>query len=196
MRLDNDNYPTPQSYAEYGMNAAIDILGKKNNLIVFEPGCGDYIPYLKAIDKKRCKVRYGVDIREAIDPGKLPDGLEDAVIEDGLDYLSVDDKYLLSKMNGKADIILTNPPYLLAQEFVTKSLGLLSKNGVAGFLLKLDFLGSIGRMDFFQSTPLHSVHVSGRRPSFINNATDAHNYGYFFWKNNYLEDPKISWFLV
>lgn len=80
------------------------------------------------------------------------------------------------------DLILTNPPFSLAVEFVEKSLWTAK---CTTMLLPLNFMSSRGRVAFHKAHPAH-VHVLEKRPSFGLNkhgkpGTDAQDYGWFQW---------------
>ena len=81
-------------------------------------------------------------------------------------------------------MIIGNPPYSLAIEFVTKCLDLLGENGVLIFLLRTAFLESKSRYDFWQVNPLSGLYTLSKRPSFINGKTDACSYSWFIWEKN------------
>ena len=75
------------------------------------------------------------------------------------------------------DVLLTNPPYSLAMEFVRH--GLLMADHVV-MLLRLNFLASGGRAAFMREhTP--SVYVLPNRPSFTGKGTDSIEYAWFHW---------------
>jgi hypothetical protein len=77
------------------------------------------------------------------------------------------------------DTIVTNPPYLLAQRFVEKALSI-SDNVV--MLLRLNFLGSDKRHDFWVRNPPNALMVLSKRPSFTGGGkTDATDYAWFYW---------------
>lgn len=76
---------------------------------------------------------------------------------------------------GRYDLVLTNPPYRQAQDFIEKSL-LIADQAV--FLLRLNFLEGRKRAAFLrQYTP--DVYVLSRRPSFTGKGTDATAYAWF-----------------
>lgn len=62
-----------------------------------------------------------------------------------------------------ADLIITNPPYALALEFLEKALASDAKQ--VCFLLRLNFLGSQRRAAFWKKNPC-DVYVLPKRPSF------------------------------
>lgn len=89
--------------------------------------------------------------------------------------------FLEWKTDRKFDIVIGNPPYTYAREFVEKCLSLLSSNGKLIFLLRTAFLESKSRYDFWQKNPLSDLYVLSKRPSFINGKTDATSYSWFVW---------------
>lgn len=79
------------------------------------------------------------------------------------------------------DIIITNPPYSLAMEFVEHALRIVAPGGQVAMLLRLGFLASQKRADFHRAHP-SSLYVLPRRPSFTENGkTDSSDYAWFVW---------------
>lgn len=102
-------------------------------------------------------------------------GLQDVrtcELQDGQDYFSY---------NGeKVDLILTNPPYSLAEEFITKALK--DANTVI-MLLRLNFLGAQKRYNFWINNVPDTIFVLSKRPSFTGKGTDSTEYAWFVWQN-------------
>lgn len=119
----------------------------------------------------------------------LPLGSAWGEIRQGVDYLQTEYNHV--------DVIITNPPYSLAQEFVTKALG---EADAVVMLLRLGFLESTRRWEFWQENPLTSLLTLSKRPSFTDDGkTDGSGYAWFVWdKKNilglapfqFLEGPK------
>lgn len=121
----------------------------------------------------------------------------------------VDRGYGISPINFleiKEDVlycnIITNPPYSLAQEFVEKSLKV-TTNKVAMFL-KIQFLESLSRYNFFQQTPLKTVYVFSNRQATLNNGQENNPktgkvwattmcHAWFVWEHGYNGSPIIKW---
>ena len=78
----------------------------------------------------------------------------------------------------KVDLIVTNPPFSLAQEFIDHSI--LRANTVF-MLLRINFLGSIKRHDWWIKNSPNSLYVFSKRPSFTGSGTDATDYAWFVW---------------
>lgn len=91
------------------------------------------------------------------------------------------DDFMTHDFTGKYDLIIGNPPYSKAIEFVEKSLSLLSENGKLVFLLRTAFLESKKRYGFWQENPLSDLLVLSKRPSFTGKGTDATSYSWFVW---------------
>lgn len=80
----------------------------------------------------------------------------------------------------KPRLVITNPPYSLAEDFVRRALDEVAEGGVVAMLLRLPFLASMKRAAWLRSaTP--SVHVLPKRPSFTGKGTDSTDYGWFVW---------------
>lgn len=94
-------------------------------------------------------------------------------IQDGCDYLT-------TKFDN-LDLIVTNPPFSKAQEFLEKSL---SEADCVIYLLRLNYLGSLKRYEFWNKNPASHIFVLTPRPSFVNGGTDATEYAWFVWEND------------
>lgn len=98
----------------------------------------------------------GVDI---VDRVGTPPGYDLALKGD---WLSDD----LARAN-EVDLIIANPPYLLAEKFIRRSWASLRKDGRMAFLLRLQFLGGQKRYhNLFKEIPPSDVYVVSKRPSF------------------------------
>ena len=98
---------------------------------------------------------------------KIPSSYSE--INEGLDYFDWD---------GSVDLIITNPPFSLAQEFIDHSL---SHSNTVIMLLRLNFLGSIKRHNWWISNPPTALYILSKRPSFTGAGTDATEYCWFIW---------------
>lgn len=101
----------------------------------------------------------------------LPLGSAWGEIREGVDYLTTE--------YPEKDIIITNPPYSLAQEFVTKAL---TEAPVVVMLLRLGFLASQKRKEWLKANPPTSLIVLSKRPSFTGDGkTDGADYAWVVW---------------
>jgi len=79
---------------------------------------------------------------------------------------------------GAPDLILTNPPFSLAKEFIEHSLSI---SNTCIMLLRLNFLGSQARHIWWKNNLPTALHVLSKRPSFTGKGTDATEYAWFVW---------------
>lgn len=127
-----------------------------------EPAVGDG-HIINAVGKREGWVTY--DIRDVSEP-QLSDYHESAY-----DFLEHDETI-------RFDVIITNPPFYLAEEFVRKALACSTH---VAMLLRLAFLETRKREAFHAEHP-SDVFVLSRRPSFMaNGATDSSAYAWFVW---------------
>ena len=99
------------------------------------------------------------------------------------DVVIIDD-FLRLKPVILYDVIIGNPPYSLATEFIDKALDFLAPGGRLIFLLRTNFLESKRRFAWWQDklpTGLYTLH---KRPSFTGKGTDATSYSWFIWQKN------------
>lgn len=81
-------------------------------------------------------------------------------------------------LGGEGAVVITNPPYSLAREFVE---AWAPHAFWSAWLLRLNFAGSQRRAAWFrQHRPSH-VLVLPKRPSFTGGGTDATEYAWFVW---------------
>lgn len=151
-RPESDYYPTPQKCIE-GLFSVIDFKNLKDEGLVFaEP----------------CRGEASAIYRH------FPEGSEYCELEVGLDYFA-------HTWETRPDIIITNPPFKLAKEFLEKSL---QEADVVIYLLRLGFLESKKRREFHKANPPTNLIVLSERPSFVAGGTDKTAYAW------YVYDPK------
>jgi hypothetical protein len=80
--------------------------------------------------------------------------------------------------NTPVDLILTNPPFSLAKEFIEHSVVLAP---TVLMLLRINYLGSIGRHKWWKQYTPTALHVLSKRPSFTGKGTDATDYAWYVW---------------
>ena len=83
-------------------------------------------------------------------------------------------------MGGDVDLIFTNPPFSLAQEFIEHSM-MFAPTVI--MLLRINFLGSQKRYDFWQQFPPDGLCILSKRPSFTGTGTDSIDYAWFIWSD-------------
>ena len=177
-RHELDYYITPPGLAELGVLKTVHRHSphslKDRKTTFLEPGCGEFAPFADAA----CE--YFSDVT-AVDIMQKPEG----AVEDEIDQRYECDFLYPNWSEGKKfDLIVGNPPFKDAAQFILQSLKLLEHNGTLAFLLRLCFLASIKRIPFFRDYPPNHVTVLAKRPSFFveNSRTDGQDYGFFFWR--------------
>ena len=151
-RPENDYYPTPQKCIE-ALFQVIDFHNLKDEGWTFAEPC-----------KGLAAAIYQ----------HFPEDSEYCELDEGKDYFN-------STWENKPDIIITNPPFKLAKEFLEKSL---QEADVCIYLLRLGFLESKKRLEFNQQNPPTNLIVLSARPSFVAGGTDKTAYAW------YVYDPK------
>lgn len=174
-RQEDDYYATPP-------RAIDDLLSKitldKN---IWEPACGG-----GALSDKLIELGYNViatDIKDR-DANKF-DGIVDFLKDD----------------HGQVDCdIVTNPPYKLATEFVTKALDTVTVGNKVCYFLKIQFLEGARRYEeLYKHNELKHVFVYSKRISTAKNGefekykTTAMCHAWFVWEKGYKGKPTIDW---
>ncbi|HGY5247270.1 TPA: DNA methyltransferase [Aeromonas salmonicida subsp. pectinolytica] len=106
----------------------------------------------------------------------LPDGQKEwAEIRHGRDYLDWD-------FGRQFDVIITNPPFSLTEEFMRKSLSELAPDGTLIYLQRVNFLGSKRRVPFWAEIGFQNkTPILVPRPRFVGGGSDSCEYCWFIW---------------
>src|SRR5512136_1909176 len=96
------------------------------------------------------------------------------------------------------DLIATNPPFTWANDFIRKSVKLLSPRGRCLFLMRIGVLAGVERFKMWQEeVNLQEVWVCVRRPGFKGDrSTDASEYAFFMFDGDTKhpsQEVKIRW---
>lgn len=166
-RKECDFYATPFDCVEKLLNN-IDLNKYGDEILEPSAGNGNIVKVLK--ERYKNKNITSLELRDE-ELNNLNLYSDKVIIED---FLHID-------LNKKYDIIIGNPPYSLAIEFVEKCLDSLNDDGVLIFLLRTAFLESKSRHTFWQNNPLSGLYVLSKRPSFTGHGTDATSYSWFIW---------------
>lgn len=159
----HDFFPTPAPVVRAFMDGPGRELPSGEEIAWCEPavGAGDIV---RAVGPRWAWITY--DIRDV----PAPEGV--SLHCPGTDFLKEDLE------PGTFDVIITNPPFSRAEEFVRKAL---SCSTHVVMLLRLAFLETRRREALHAEFP-SDVYVLSRRPSFMaNGATDSCAYGWFWW---------------
>lgn len=191
-RRDADFYPTPAHVPVRFFNAFNERTGAITRLIkhsspdwFLDPCAGGTkaattMPYWSAIVDAGLPMQFAVacDIRDD-SPAKWLK----------TNYLTADVKMFRPKQSPseKPYLIASNPPFSLAREFVDKALNDVMDYGYVAMLLRLNFLGSQKRRQWWQDMPIKPqwIFIESERPSFTGDgSTDATEYAHFVWWKN------------
>lgn len=92
------------------------------------------------------------------------------------------------------DMIITNPPFNVAQEFTEHALEMVEYGGLVIMLQRLNWLGSQKRIPMWQKLPLAAVYVHSKRPGFDPekpSKTDSTEYAHFVFCKGYELAPEL-----
>lgn len=186
-------------------NSVFSTLGSSSHS-EYERSCGDFYSTDPVAVEKLLKVEdFSNDIWEcACGDGSMSRVLESAGYrvrssdlfdrgygETGYDFLS------LLNQDWHGDII-TNPPYIYAQEFVEKALNVIHKGNKVAMFLRLLFLEGKRRRELFRVSPpvrvwVMSERVNCYRNGVISNFSSAVCYAWFVWVKGYRGDSILGW---
>ena len=100
--------------------------------------------------------------------------------EDSLADKKVD--FLKNELLKKYDLIISNPPFVDAEDFIVKSIEEnLKDDGYLVYLLRMNFLASGKRKPFWNKYMAKYMFVFQNRPSFTGGGTDGADYAMFVW---------------
>lgn len=170
-RNENDFYETPR-------NCIIDILRREkidDNSRILDPACGNCIfgDVIKSMPMIKNPNILNVDIENS-NADIVEDFLKPGFLED-----------------QKFDVIITNPPYSKAEEFLEKSWRLLSGNGKVIFLLRTLFLEGLHRYELFKNIHLTRLYVYSNRLDLRNDRSKIISFSWFVFQRN-CQDQKIQ----
>jgi hypothetical protein len=168
-RRKDDFYPTPPE-------ATRALLGVEQfDGDVLEPACGD-----GAISRLFAAAGHRVISTDLVDRGYG---------EAGLDFTSL-------VYPHRAANVVTNPPFFLAERFLTQALDHSTRK--VAMLLKLNFLEGIARSRLLERTPLARIWVFRDRVTFpVPNAKQASKgmfaFAWFVWEHGHAGAPSLGW---
>lgn len=96
--------------------------------------------------------------------------------------------------------IVTNPPYKLAADFVTKALNTVTEGNKVCYFLKIQFLEGVKRYEeLYKHNELKHVFVYSKRITTVKNGefdkykSTAFCHAWFVWEKGYKGKPTIDW---
>lgn len=110
--------------------------------------------------------------------------------------------FLTHNYGRNFDNIITNPPFSLAMEFVERGLEITSKNVI--MLLKIQFLESKSRKEFFKRNPPKYIYVFSDRQSTLKDGLELNPLNnrpwsttlllaWFVWEKDFHGEPTVRW---
>lgn len=179
-----DYYVTPIPAIEHFLgHLQGDVRGLGGEKVVLDPCAGGDeerpMSYPQAFQGFENHVVYTIDIRE------------DSRAKHKADYLSMDRVDVQDLCGEQPDIIISNPPFDLALEFIKKGLHDAKIGGLVIMLCRLNFFGSGKRFPFWENCMPAFTYVHSERMSFTKDGrTDSIEYAHMVWTvGNY---PKFT----
>jgi hypothetical protein len=174
-RHKSDYYVTPDWIIDELFDAIPELFEEMDGRIALDPCAGGGIvngsqafgmPYPEALKRRGWNTIHTMDVRE------------DSLAEIKHDFLQWDTSI-------DYDLIITNPPFAIAEEITRKALSLADpESGKVIMLQRLNWLGSASRDDFFTEYPPSLIVMHAKRPSFGGtSSTDSIEYAHFIWDN-------------
>jgi hypothetical protein len=179
-----DYYVTPKKNVKEFLSAFLvdEQIDRPDRLVWLDPCCGG--------DKDN-EASYVSILKEEFDPTVIAiDIREDSHADIVGDFINDNIKLLTP------NIIISNPPFYLAGDFIKKSLELVAEGGYVIMLLRLNYFGSSARKQFFEENMPFSCYIHHKRINFIPDSMkqqmiknglkppsgDSIEYAHFVWK--------------
>jgi hypothetical protein len=165
-RKHHDLYPTPTHTARRLLD---NILWEPKTILEPASDGGNFV--------RACKDKWPTAWVKGVDVDWYDKGVADEFVQ--ADFLAHE--------WPEVDLIVTNPPFKVAEQFVHHARKFAP---VVGMLLRLGFAAGQGRYHRLWSTPgLSDVTILSRRPSFTGDGkTDNSEYAFFVWRRGYKGD--------
>lgn len=97
------------------------------------------------------------------------------------------------KWDSQYKVVITNPPFNIAEDIIKKSFEFVEEGGYVIMLLRLNFFGSKKRKEFWQNNMPILTFVHRERISFTNGQTDSIEYMHCVWKKGVTQNfTKLS----
>lgn len=177
-KADNDFYATDPKTLKAFLDVSIDVF--KNVESIHEPCCGQghlveaMLPYFKN------SIIASTDL---IDRGYGLGGVN----------------FLNCNLDIKADLIITNPPFSLVNDFI--KVGLERTNRYLVYLCKIQMLETVGRKEILENSPLKYIYVHSKRQATWKDGKELDPKGkkwattmclaWFVWDKKYNGEPMV-----
>jgi len=101
--------------------------------------------------------------------------------------------FLQCSWSERYNVVITNPPFNIAEDIIKKSFEFVEDGGYVIMLLRLNFFGSKKRKEFWQNNMPILTFVHRERISFTNGQTDSIEYMHCVWKKGVTQNfTKLS----
>lgn len=172
-----DYYETPL----WATRAIVPLLGVPRHVI--DLGCGGgAIGHALRLAWGPRTVIVGAEVDpQRVEEASLARTADGTVIYDRVEQRDVLATLANSTPSDEYDLVVANPPYTYAREFIDAAQLLLRPGGKIAFLLRVGFAESVERAEWHHANP-SDLHVLSRRPGFYPNnpnAKDSAAYGWF-----------------
>lgn len=154
--IEHDDYQTPQN----AIDALLKLVELREDDDFLEPCRGTESRIFNAVNLPK-EQKYWCEIQE------------------NRDYLTTD-------FGKKFDVIITNPPFSLSEEFIRKMRSELAEDGTLIFLQRVNFLGSKKRIPFWNEIGFpEKAPILIPRPKFTKNGTDSCEYCWYIFDSGH-----------
>ena len=171
-RMENDLYVTEPDL----IRSALLLLahGKHNRILDIGAGDGRWGTIAMELEPEPISMLCGIEIEDR----PKPDGFTGWLARQ--DFLDPDLKPWLAEQHF--DMIVSNPPYALAEPIIRTAWDVLDAGGEMLMLLRLAFMEGVNRYHgLWVDIPPVEVAVCSRRPSFYGGGTNGTAFGVFYW---------------
>lgn len=180
-RIKNDYYATPPYVTQMFLNQWLKDDNIKGFQHILEPSCGE--GHISDVVSQYGKV-FSYDL-----------------IDRGYANMIEERDFLTEDYDNNFELVITNPPFKYAQEFIEKSYEI-SERYVVMFA-KIQLLESEKRKEMFESLPLKYIYVHSKRVEVWRNGQPLDEKGkkwantmcfaWFVWDKEYAGEPIIRW---
>lgn len=172
-RSERDFYVTPIEAVIPLVQEIRDRWGKVSEPVILDPGAGtgNITRATRTVWPKAHIV--AVEINPEHEAALHDAGASEVVIGD----------YLTTPLDGGFDLIIGNPPFSLAVEFIDRSREHLNLLGIMSMLLQFNFVGGELRVDWWKARPQQAQRTLAPRPSFSGDVkgNDSVDYAWHIW---------------
>ncbi|MCC6334339.1 MAG: hypothetical protein IT380_10170 [Myxococcales bacterium] len=178
-RQEHDYYPTPLDCALAITKRVAEVIPPKR--FVYEPSAGLMAPFVKSSRLYfPTAIITAIDTQAAAKQPCLQAGAHGFFHEDYFHYLQVEGGFM------DQSLIIGNPPFSLAKEFILSTLDVLPVGSHLAFLLNIRILAGLERAKrLWSRRNLLAWFPLAQRPPFIKNSNDNSDYGVFIWEGGY-----------